>query len=144
MPILFFPFILLIALLLALAEIQIEGKFGWARNLPTWRKQLKFLFLKFELTGYHLFFFSFIFILFHFRFVFEPITLSGELLTLSAFVFMTVFEDFFWFMFNPAYGPKKYNKENVYWFKSWFLGFPSFYFILLPIAIILLVLGLNM
>jgi len=34
----FFIFVLIASLLVALAEIQIEGKSGWAKNLPTWRK----------------------------------------------------------------------------------------------------------
>lgn len=140
----FFLFVLVSSILLALTEIQIEGAFGWAKKLPTWRKQIKFGKFGFELTGYHLFFFSLIFILMHFRFVFQPWTLKDELFNVAAFIYMTVLEDFFWFMFNPAYGPSKYNKEHVYWFKSWFLGFPRFYFYLIPLATIILVLGINL
>jgi hypothetical protein len=135
----FFIFILIAAFFLAMLEIQIEGKFGWAKNLPTWRKTISLGFTKFEVTGYHIYLFAFVFFLMHFRFVFQPFTLKDELFTMSAYVFMVIFEDFFWFMFNPNYGLKKYNKENVYWFKNWFLGFPSFYFQVLPIAIILFV-----
>lgn len=134
----FFIFIIAASILLALTEIQIEGEFGWAKKLPTWRKQINLGNLGFELTGYHLFFFSLLFLMLHFRFVFQPITLRDELLNMSAYTFMVILEDFFWFMLNPAYGPQKYNKEHVYWFKSWFLGFPSFYFVVLPIAVILL------
>lgn len=140
----FFIFILISSILLALTEIQIEGAFGWAKKLPTWRRRIKLGKLDFELTGYHLFFFSLLFILTHFRFVFQSITLRDELFNISAFTIMVIFEDFFWFMLNPAYGPRKYNKENVYWFKSWFLGFPTFYFYVLPLGIILLLIALNL
>ena len=108
----FFVFILISSLLLALAEIQIEGKFGWAKNLPTWRKTISLGKLKFEVTGYHLFFFSALFVMLHFRFVFQAFTIKDELFNISAYMFMTIFEDFFWFLFNPDYGLKKYNKEK--------------------------------
>ncbi len=134
----YFIFIIIAALFLALAEIQIEGEFGWAKKLPTWRKKIAFGPIKFELTGYHLFFFSFIIFILHFRFAFQVWTLKDELYTLAAYLFIVILEDFFWFVFNPHYGLKKYNKKYVYWFKSWFLGFPSFYFMVLPIGIILL------
>jgi hypothetical protein len=140
----FFIYVLIASILLALVEIQIEGEFGWAKKLPTWRRQIKIGKLGFELTGYHLFFFSLIFFLLHFRFVFQLWTLRDELFTMSAFVFMTILEDFFWFALNPAYGLKKYNKEHVYWFKSWFLGFPAFYFYVLPIAVGLLLAALSL
>ena len=34
-------FVLLIAYFMAKLEINIEGKHGWAENLPTWRKKSK-------------------------------------------------------------------------------------------------------
>jgi hypothetical protein len=37
---LFVLFILLFFNSCSTAEIQIEGEFGWARKLPTWRKQI--------------------------------------------------------------------------------------------------------
>jgi hypothetical protein len=62
---------------------------------------------------------------------------------MASFILSVGLEDFFWFMLNPKYGLKKYNKKYVYWFKSWFLGFPSFYFFIFPLAIFLLILGLS-
>ena len=139
----FFIFILIASLLLALAEIQIEGEFGWAKKLPTWRKVITLGKLKFELTGYHLFFFSALFVLLHYRFVFQPFSIKDELFNISAYLFIVIFEDFFWFLFNPHYGLRKYNKEHVYWYKTWFLGFPIIYFMVLPLGIILLGLALT-
>jgi hypothetical protein len=141
---LFVLFILVFSILVALAEIQIEGEFGWAKKLPTWRKQINLGPINFELTGYHLYFFSFIFLLFHFRFVFQPFTIKDELITIAAFILSVGLEDFFWFMLNPKYGLRKYNKKYVYWFRSWFLGFPSFYFFIFPLGILLLILGLSL
>lgn len=139
----FFVFIIIASILVALTEIQIEGKFGWAKNLPTWRKTFSIGKKKIEVTGYHLCFFSMLFVMLHSCYIFQPLAIKTELFILSAYTFMAIFEDFFWFVFNPDYGLKKYNKENVYWFKTWILGFPSFYFIVLPIAIILLILAIN-
>lgn len=131
-------FILISAILLALAEIQIEGKAGWARELPTWRKSISIGKFKIGITGYHLFFFSAIFFLLHFRFVFEPFSFKDELINIASYMLIMTFEDFFWFVFNPHYGLEKFDKEHVYWFKSWFLGLPSFYFIVIPTALIIL------
>ncbi len=61
----YFGFILVASILLALTEIQTEGNFGWAKNLPTWRKKINVGVTSFELTGYHLFFFTFVFLLMH-------------------------------------------------------------------------------
>ncbi len=47
-------YILVFGILLALLEIEIEGKHGWAKNLPTWRKDSSssLVFLR-SITGYH-------------------------------------------------------------------------------------------
>ena len=143
MLILFFAFILITSFLLALAEIQIEGKFGWAKKLPTWRKKISIGKFKFEITGYHLFFFGGLFAMLQFRFVFQPFTIKDELLTISAYLFMVIVEDFLWFLLNPNYGLRKYNKKFVYWYQTWFLGFPIIYFFFIPLAILLLFIYLN-
>lgn len=55
----FFLFILTASILMALFEIQVEGKNGWAADLPTWRSNNKWLY-KFmgnrPVTGYQFIF----------------------------------------------------------------------------------------
>lgn len=123
------------ATLFALFEIQIEGKGGWARNLPTWKKHwhkgpLAVIngFQK-PLTGYHFFLFIFIFFLLHSLFLFTPWSLGIELRLISFYLFMVVFEDFLWFAFNPAYGLGKFSKKHVSWHRYWLMGLPIEYYI---------------
>ncbi|MBI4036842.1 hypothetical protein HY385_00245, partial [Candidatus Daviesbacteria bacterium] len=66
-------YLFLMATVLAILEIQIEGKHGWAKNLPTWRPKSQSFFVKLyskmmsgkEMTGYHLSMFSFVVLIFH-------------------------------------------------------------------------------
>ena len=61
-------YLFVLACVLAILEIQIEGKHGWAQNLPTWRPKNKNWFIKLyakfmsdrEPTGYHMTMFSFV------------------------------------------------------------------------------------
>jgi len=71
-------YLFLLALVLAVLEIQIEGKYGWAHKLPTWRPKKKNIFLKVykkimsdrEPTGYHMLMFSFVFMILHMPYFF--------------------------------------------------------------------------
>lgn len=62
--------VLVLAYLFARVEVEIEGEAGWAANLPTWRIEehpLLDLFMGGRaLTGYHLWMFAFIGLVFHF------------------------------------------------------------------------------
>ena len=72
----FLGFIVLVAALLALLEIQIEGREGWAKNLPTWRLRgtwLNRLLGRQEFTGYHLHLNLLMLALFHL-----PVVVLGE------------------------------------------------------------------
>lgn len=112
----------------ALLEIQIEGKDGWAKNLPCWRpKPSSFtakLYAAFmngkELTGYHAAIFPLPLLILHFPFVAGiSWTLVRELETLSMCFLMAVVWDFLWFVWNPAYGVKKFKPELIPWHKKW-------------------------
>src|SRR3972149_8465164 len=130
-----FVFFAVCSFFLAKREIQIEGAHGWAADLPTWRKDLKVGGRKFfELTGYHLYLVLLFITLFHTAFLFVAWTWQRELRVLSYFLFFFILEDFFWFVFNPAYGIRKFNKENIKWHTAWLLGFPVLYWVLLPVA----------
>jgi len=132
----FFSFLILTAFIIAKLEIQIEGKNGWATNLPTWRNDVKIAGIKmFTITGYHLYLVLFIAIALHFPFLFMPWTIKNELFILAFYFLCNPLEDFLWYVLNPAYGIKKFNAEHAPWFTSWFIGLPIGYWIYLPLGI---------
>ena len=137
-----FFLILFASCALAALEIQIEGKHGWAAKLPTFRLKKKMG--EKPITGYHIFIILFTLIIFHFPLFFTFWSWKKEALILGAFIFMWTLEDLLWFVLNPHYGLAKFNKNNkdIWWHKSWLLGLPSFYWILLPLAAILITLGI--
>ena len=120
----------------ALLEIQIEGKDGWAKNLPCWRPNPNSVAAKVyaafmngkELTGYHAAIFPLPLLILHFPFVAGTSwTLVRELETLSAYFLMAVAWDFLWFVWNPAYGLKKFKSEFISWHKKWWGPVPKDY-----------------
>lgn len=130
-------FILIISIITALFEIQVEGPHGWATYLPTWRVDssafLRLLNGK-ELTGYHLYFYALLFLMFHF-----PLLISGwstmvELTILSCFFEFTVFWDFLWFILNPYFGWKRFLRGNIWWFRAWVGYFPLDYYAALVLS----------
>ncbi len=127
-----------ISLFLALVEIEVEGKYGWAERIPTWYRTTGFAGRLWglimggkPLTGYHLFLNILLLSMFHFKFL-DGAEWSGatELTTLAKFFAMTVCWDFMWFVFNPNYTLKNYKRENIWWFAKsyWVFGiFPFDY-----------------
>lgn len=140
-------YIFLVATVLAILEIQIEGEFGWAKNLPTWRpkgtwytKLYERIMSGREFTGYHLTMFSFVFLIFHLPYVFGlPFNLMDELRTMSFFFIFIVLWDFLWFVLNPYYPLSKFKAEHIWWHKKWALGAPVDYYggILVSLLIII-------
>lgn len=143
----YFVFCLISAILLSLLEIQIEGKNGWAKDLPTWRIKLKIFdilpgFQK-PLTGYHIYFFSSVFFIMHIPFLFMRWDIYTEIILLSAYMLIAKLEDFLWFVFNPNYGIKKFKKEFIPWHPDWFGPVPSQYLYSFIIWIILFMIGFR-
>jgi len=141
--VLFITAVIVCAAFLALLEIQIEGADGWAGNLPTWKisNRLTKLFLgSVPFTGYHLYLSLFTLCFLHLPYL-VGITLfsvSSELRLFSFYLFFWVAEDFLWFAFNPAFGLRKFRKENIWWHAgSWWIFMPKLYWILLPVGAIL-------
>ena len=121
-----------LALLFANAEIQIEGRAGWAANLPTWRIEEHWLLDIFwggrPMTGYHLWVFSFIGFVFHFPLFFAAQwSLPLEARIAACVMFFWILEDYLWFVINPAYGWRRFKREYVPWHKRWLLGAPIDY-----------------
>ena len=116
-------YLFFIATVLALLEIQIEGKDGWAKNLPCWRPKNKdsfavraymFFMSGRELTGYHIVMFFFVFMILHFPF-FAGIGWSGkkELWVISNYFLLSVCWDFLWHVWNPHYGIRKFSPKTI-------------------------------
>ncbi|QQS39116.1 hypothetical protein IPM62_00675 [Candidatus Woesebacteria bacterium] len=133
---------------LALLEIQIEGKDGWAKNLSTWRLHPKwfnyFPGANKPLTGYHTFLWLFILTLAHTPLLFSAWSLANEFLIISFVLFVLRLGDFLWFVFNPHYGLKKFNKEAIPWHTSWFILLPSQYWISFVFIALFLYLGIAL
>ena len=121
-------YLFILAVVLAVLEIQIEGQHGWAAKLPTWRPDDQRWYVRAYskimsgkvFTGYHLSMFSFIFLIFHLPYVFGVLlTWSSWLQTLSLFFFFVVLWDFLWFVLNPHYPLSSFRREHIKWHQHW-------------------------
>ena len=142
----YFVLALLSAIFFALLEIQIEGKDGWAAKLPTWRK--KFAFTRFipgankQITGYHLYTSLYRFSLLHIIFLFTPWSLGKELIIISLHILVGRIEDFMWFVLNPHFGIKKFNKKHVPWHTRWWGPLPAQYYLSILLWLVIFSLGI--
>jgi hypothetical protein len=139
-------FMVFLAFILALWEIQIEGKDGWAAKSPGWRIEKEWV-MKLTggrpLTGYHVFMNVFLIAIVHLPLFFVPWMWRLECLLLGLYVWMVFVEDFLWFVLNPYYGIKNFRKGKIWWHKEWWGPVPALYWILLAITVILIYLGKN-
>lgn len=124
-------FTVIIAFFVAKLEINVEGKHGWAENLPTWRKKSRMLSMvwgKSPLTGYHVWLFGTLFMFLHMPFfIAGGWNLIWEFRIMSLFFFFWIIEDFLWFTLNPYYGWRKFNKEHIPWHPDWYGPVPLSY-----------------
>ena len=136
--------VVLLGFVFGLLEIQIEGKHGWAAKLPCWRREKGFI-VKLcggrPLTGYHTYMIIFVFLMFHFPFLFAGWEWRNELLILGLLYEFFLIEDFTWFVFNPAYGIRKFKKGEIWWHTSWWGPVPSMYYGLAALSILMIVLS---
>ena len=150
-------FIFLLSLIFALWEIEIEGKNGWAKKLPTWYKKSGvssafYNLTKKPLSGYHLMMLLFTLASFHVIFFLNtPWNLFNEINIFIVWLIFLIIEDFLWFQFNPYYGSKKFKRKNVWWYgnEKWiFEIFPisylrGIYFLICAIVISAMVFNSN-
>jgi hypothetical protein len=122
---------------LAGIEIEIEGGYGWAERLPTWfRKRglvgrvYGFVMGRRPLTGYHVYAFTIPLLVLHLPFVVGvEWTLAGELRTIATYLALAVVWDYLWFVLNPAYTVRRFERGNVWWFDvPWIWRFPLDYY----------------
>lgn len=142
-------YIFIMATVLAILEIQIEGAGGWAKNLPTWRPRpdhpLAKIYSKImsgkELTGYHTAMWIFVVLIFHLPFALGlPLTVDSKLKTLSLFFIFIALWDFLWFVLNPFHPLKNFTKNNPN-HKSFLLGMPIDYYYALTVSLVLAFIG---
>ena len=110
--------VFLLAAIYALMEIEMEGKHGWAKHLPTTKNILG------QFTLYHVYMLLFLALLFSgwFGTRFVAGCSSGWTVVFHfAFYFLLwlLVEDFLWFVFNPHYTLDRYRKDVIPWHKIW-------------------------
>jgi len=139
-------FFLALSIFLAIFEIQIEGPNGWANNLPCWRakpeswmqKVYSLFFSGKPLDGFHLSELVVLLLFFHYPF-FCGVEwgFKEEAKTISSFMVLTICWDFLWFIFNPAYGWKKFKPEFIWWHKKWLWKFPLDYYLSISLSLLI-------
>lgn len=124
--------VFIISFLYALIEIEMEGKHGWGRYLPTTKKFLG------HLTLYHVYMLAFLFMVFVLVFLprFKATMGCSTQMSTKSFIVKLLFyflsfvliEDFLWFVLNPNYTLANYNEKSIPWHKGWILGIPKNYY----------------
>ena len=107
----------LVSWLLAQVEIQIEGGRGWAENLPTWRvsgPRLLWWTNGKPVTGYHVFLTAFLIAVLHLPVLYAGLSRQIEARILSFYFLMTITWDFQWFVWNPAWGVRRFFGERIW------------------------------
>jgi len=135
--------LLFLAFVHALWEIQIESKAGWARHLPTFRVNtfLTKLLIGKEITGYHLYMLLFLITIFHGIFLFRPFSWRTEATVFGLFCWYFIIEDFLWFVLNKHYRLWNFKKGKITWHKRWIFGLPVSYWWGMILGIFLLIIG---
>ena len=140
----FIVFMIFMAFILALWEIQIEGRDGWAAKVPAWRIEKGWV-IKLTggrpLTGYHVFMTIFLIAIVHLPVFFTKWSWQLESILFGFYLGMVLVEDFLWFVLNPYYGIKSFRKGKIWWHKKWWGPLPNFYWILIILAGVLIYFG---
>jgi hypothetical protein len=145
---LLFAFLVLLGFFFAQVEIQIEGPNGWASALPTWRIEHHPLLNIFwggrAMTGYHLWIFSFMALVFHLPLVIcRTFNWKLEARILGSVTLFWIIEDFLWFVMNPDFGLERFEPSHVPWHKCWICGMPSDYIVFTVVGVALIVLSFR-
>jgi hypothetical protein len=123
---------------LAGIEIEIEGGYGWAERLPTWYRKRGLVGRGYgvvmgrrPLTGYHVYAFTIPLLILHLPFAAGvEWSLAGELRTIATFFALAVVWDYLWFVLNPAYTVRRFERGKVWWFDvPWIWRFPLDYYL---------------
>ncbi len=139
------PLLCVLALVLALVEIEIEGPYGWAEKLPTPYRVSGPLARLFglvlggkPLTGYNLLLFAATLLAFHVPFAFGASwSWARELALLAAWVSWSALWDLLWFLLNPAYGWRRFRAGTVWWHRRWLWRLPVDYWVAVAVSLAL-------
>lgn len=139
-----------IALLFAIAEIQIEGRSGWSGGgnsyTITAHTKSPYLIIKVlsiiakilhkPVTGYHLVMFLIPPLFFHFPFFYGVEWSCGKELDILSLYFMWFLVwDFLWFVLNPFFKAESFRKEKLSWYTGrWFGRLPFDYIVSIIIS----------
>ena len=132
-------YILVFGIFLALLEIEIEGEHGWAKHLPTWRKnRTSSLGFFRSITGYHTILFLMILFLNHIVYIgfFGWSGIIDEMMIIAFHLLLIIYWDFLWFVLNPHFTYKKFRQEHIPWYtdSEWIAGFPVDYWYALGLS----------
>jgi hypothetical protein len=109
---LIFAWAILMFIVMAFLERTIEGPNVWGKKTYGWKYKLN---KRFSITEYHFWFWIFLILIFAFPLIINYSTrLLGILI--SAFMVGFIIEGFAYFIVNPHFSLKKFNKKNVYWY----------------------------
>ena len=140
-------YLLVTAFVFARVEIEIEGPDGWAAKLPTWRvcnKWTKLFYGSRPLTGYHFWVQMFVLLMLHcpFGLGFTSWSWSAEARIIGALILFFLTEDFLWFVLNPAFGLRRFRREQIWWHApTWWWIMPRDYWVFGSIGIASYLLG---
>lgn len=148
-PVAFFLFLFWLSFAAAQVEIAIEGPDGWAKNLPTYRFPeghwiSRVFFSDKPATAYHIWLEVSLVSVFHMVYLFTAFSWAIEFKVLAFFFFFCIVEDFFWFVFNPAFGIKNFRADKIWWHqKNWWVIAPRDYYVFFVIGTLLYWLSLH-
>ncbi len=140
----FLAFMVVMAVILAFWEIQIEGKNGWAGKAPCWRIEKEWVVKLMggrPLTGYHFFMTIFLIAFVHLPVFFTVWSWQLEILLFGFYLGMVLIEDFLWFVFNPNFGIKNFKKGKIWWHPKWLGPVPDYYWFTAAIVVLLIYFG---
>lgn len=130
-------FIVIFAVLYSILEIEIEGKSGWAENLPTQYSGIG------RFTYYHIILNIIIILVI----TYSTLLLKNTNLWIVLFYIIIWFlvKDFSWFVLNPYYTLDKYSRENIWWYsdEEWILKNPIHNWIGIIFLLLILIITQN-
>jgi hypothetical protein len=91
------------------------------------------------LTGYHVYAFTIPMLVLHLPFVAGvDWTLARELLAIATYFALAVVWDYPWFVLNPAYTVRRFERGKVWWFEvPWIWRFPLDYYVGVGLSVLL-------
>lgn len=127
-------------------EIEIEGPHGWASKLPTapFDNAITRILFGSPITRYHVAMGLTILAFAHIPVLFvQPWSVANELIIIGYTILHLTLEDFLWFVFNPAFGLRKFKREHIWWHKRWIFKLPLGYWIAMPLSLFLILVGMG-